>query len=325
MKPQGALVISLDFELHWGIRDLVPLDRDCRRMLLATRSAIPRLLRIFAEREIHATWATVGLLFGRDRDELEAHLPTLLPTYRDSALSPYQDLGALGRNEEEDPFHYAPSLLDQIAETPGQEIGSHTFSHYYSLATGQTGAQFLADLRAAAAIGKRYGDVLRSVVLPRNQWNPAYVPALCAAGVRSVRVNRTHWAYAPSSRPLDPPAQRAFRLLDSLLPLSGQLDADWPSQGSPRQLTASAFLRLGSAGALHRLQATRLQSGLERAAARGRVFHLWWHPHNLGGDTTASLGAVERFLDRVDALRTRYGLRSLTMSELVDAQRQGAP
>ena len=26
---------------------------------------------------------------------------------------------------------YGPGLLEQIAQTPGQEVGSHTFCHYY--------------------------------------------------------------------------------------------------------------------------------------------------------------------------------------------------
>src|ERR1700679_3073446 len=104
----SALVISLDFELFWGVRDVVGLDA-YRDNLLGVRQAIPALLRLFAEREIHATWATVGFLFCRAKQELMATLPHRLPAYSDRSLSPY-DLTDVGQDEARDPFHFAPSL-----------------------------------------------------------------------------------------------------------------------------------------------------------------------------------------------------------------------
>ena len=73
----GALVISLDFELHWGVRDSRTLD-SYRANLLGVRQAIPAMLELFAARGIHATWATVGILFCRNKKELEDTLPTVL-------------------------------------------------------------------------------------------------------------------------------------------------------------------------------------------------------------------------------------------------------
>jgi hypothetical protein len=64
----GALVISLDFELLWGVRDLYPADGGTYRAnLLGARTAIPKLLQLFEEFEIAATWATVGMLFANSR------------------------------------------------------------------------------------------------------------------------------------------------------------------------------------------------------------------------------------------------------------------
>ncbi|RME25825.1 MAG: hypothetical protein D6798_08055, partial [Deltaproteobacteria bacterium] len=58
LLPGGALVVSLDFELFWGMRDKVSLQR-YRRQILGGRAAIPRLLDLFVAHGIHATWATV--------------------------------------------------------------------------------------------------------------------------------------------------------------------------------------------------------------------------------------------------------------------------
>ena len=60
----GTLIVSLDFELHWGVRDVKTVAQ-YRENLLGVRRAIPALLATFADYGIHATWATVGFLFFR--------------------------------------------------------------------------------------------------------------------------------------------------------------------------------------------------------------------------------------------------------------------
>jgi hypothetical protein len=156
----GRLVISLDFELHWGVRDSVRVDQ-YQQNLLGVRQAVPRLLELFRRHEIHATWATVGFLFARNREELLASLPDRRPAYARPVLDPYRALGdELGRDEHDDPYHYASSLLDMIEATTHQEIASHTFSHYYCLEEGQDVASFRDDLVAARAIAQRRGIIL---------------------------------------------------------------------------------------------------------------------------------------------------------------------
>src|SRR5690606_11461776 len=119
--------------------------------LLGVRQAIPAMLDRFRRHEIHATWATVGLLMFDDKQSMLASLPPedLRPGYTNAALSPYQSMDTIGPDEASDPFHYGLSLVRQIAAIPHQEIGTHTFSHYYCLEAGQTEAQFRADLEAA--------------------------------------------------------------------------------------------------------------------------------------------------------------------------------
>src|SRR5581483_3584546 len=133
----GTLVVSLDFELHWGVRD-VRRVADYRENLLGVRDAVPALLATFREFGIHATWATVGLLFFETKREMMAALPAVRPAYRRAELSPYGSLADVGGDERHDPFHFAPALVRRIAATADQEIGTHTFSPYYCLEAGQT-------------------------------------------------------------------------------------------------------------------------------------------------------------------------------------------
>src|ERR1700674_386625 len=100
-KLPGALVISLDFELHWGVRDIAPLDSGERARLLLARRLIPRMLDLFDEFSISATWATVGLLFAHSKEEAEAFMPAKRPKYRECRLDPYSE--KLGSGEADDP------------------------------------------------------------------------------------------------------------------------------------------------------------------------------------------------------------------------------
>lgn len=178
MQNPGGFVISLDFELHWGVRDHLTVDQ-YRENLHGVRQAIPAILDLFERYGIRATWATVGFLFFQSLDELKAALPDELPQYGKSSLDPYAALSEVGRYEDEDPFHFAPSLIRKILAHEGQEVGTHTLSHFYTLASGPTLESFRADLRTAKSIARKYDIVLKSIVFPRNQISRQYI-RICA-------------------------------------------------------------------------------------------------------------------------------------------------
>src|SRR5580692_5327769 len=102
LTRKGILIVSLDFELYWGVRDIYSLDQT-RAKLLAARSAIPALLDLFVAYGIHATWATVGMVFAETREELVSTVPSIKPQYTQPELSPYQELERVGPDEGNDP------------------------------------------------------------------------------------------------------------------------------------------------------------------------------------------------------------------------------
>ena len=169
----GKFVISLDFEIYWGVRDAVTL-KEYEKNLLGVQKVIPELLELFEKYNIKATFATVGFLFFETKKGLLHNLPERKPVYHNANLSPYNHLNAVGENEKVDPFHFANKLIKQIADK-GQEIGSHSFSHYYCLEKGQTPEDFREDVWAAKTIAAKNGIELKSFVFPRNQYNEDYI------------------------------------------------------------------------------------------------------------------------------------------------------
>ena len=184
----SAFVISLDFELMWGVRDHLTKEQYGRNVLGA-REAIPRLLDCFAGRNLRATWATVGLLFCESKDEMLATRPSQPLRYARAALNNYDYLGEVGPDERRDPYYFGASLIDRITAAPGQEIGTHTFSHFYCLEPGATDADFAADLAAAVKVAERRGVRLRSIVFPRNQYDDAKIELCRRFGLKVYRGN----------------------------------------------------------------------------------------------------------------------------------------
>ena len=324
---RGALVVSLDFELHWGVRDHAPVHGPYRGNLLGERRAVPALLDVFREFGVAATWATVGFLFARSRDELQASSPDLRPAYDDPALDPYAE--PLGHGEDDDPLHFAPSLVEQILAAPGQEVATHTFSHYYCLEPGQGRQAFAADLEAAVRMAAARGVSLRSIVFPRNQHNPAYDDLLLDAGITCFRGAQAGWMYRPAAEALGTPRVRAGRLADTYLPLVGRATQPWDTVARPDGLAnvaASRFLRpyQPRLRGLDGLRLRRVSGGLRRAAEQGEIFHLWWHPHNFGTHLNENLDFLRRVLDTFAALRDSHGMQSLTMAQAAVVARRAA-
>jgi peptidoglycan/xylan/chitin deacetylase (PgdA/CDA1 family) len=319
MPQPGVFMFSLDFELYWGVRDKIDLD-SYKTSLLGAREAIPRLLDLFARKGIHATWATVGFLFFDEKDELLAHLPAHLPGYTERRLSPYDHVLRIGPNERKDPFHYARSLVRRIQQCPGQEMGTHTFSHYYCLEPGQTREEFRADLDAAQVAARRLGIELKSLVFPRNQWREDYLAVCAEAGIAAVRGSEQAWMYRPEAGAAGDLLKRAARLADSYVNLSGH-HGQRPLRRAEGliDVPSSRFLRPFSQrlAPLDPLRLRRIRTSMAHAARHGLIYHLWWHPHNFGRHPEQSLQILGSILDDFERLAGDCGMVSRSMGDLV--------
>ncbi len=314
---QGTLIISLDFELFWGVRNHLTLAQYTPD-LVGVRRAVPALLELFDRHQIHATWATVGFLFFRTRAELLSSLPHTLPQYEDSSLSPYPYLENLGTEEGTDPFHFGASMLECIRQHPHQEIASHTFSHYYALAQGQDRAAFRADMDCAVNAAKRMGFTLKSLVFPRNQENKAYLDICRDFGFTSYRGITNSKSYQASDAPSSS-FVRGLRLADAYSNLLGHhtYSAVDVARTVPCNLPGSRFLRpyTPKLKAFESLRLKRITGDLTDAARGGRTYHLWWHPENFGRNTEENLSFLESILVHFSRLRQEFGMTSQTMSE----------
>ncbi len=317
----GTLIVSLDFELFWGMLDCCALE-DYQENVLGGRKAIGPMLELFRKYGIHATWATVGFLFAENRKELEPFFPEkqLRPGYDKPELDPYPWFEKIGENEETAPCFFAGSLIDQIAGVPGQEIGTHTFCHYYCREVGQTLEQFAQDMRTSREQGAKYGYDITSVVLPRNQCQPEYTRVLADCGYTAYRDLENDWVHRKIPVRI---LERACILLDAYLPLT--LGCYTPKkEGGIWNLTGSKMYRpiMEPLRFLERIKLARIKGQMRCAAKRGLTYHLWWHPHNVGVRTEEHLAQLEELFRYYAELKETYGMQSLNMREAAQRNEQ---
>lgn len=324
MRKNGTFIVSLDFELFWGVHDVFTFEQYGEN-ILGVREAIPAMLKLFQQFDIHATWATVGMLCFNNKKEMQENFPSILPTYEDSNFSPYSKVHAVGDNEQQDPYHFGESFINQILQVPHQEIGTHTFSHFYCLEKGQTAEQFQADLQAFLDVPCLKHLSIRSLVFPRNQTNSDYLKLCKEMGIQSYRGNEENSIYKASGYQNRSKLKRAIRLVDCYLNLTGhhtyclKQDPQYPIN-----LRSSRFLRPyhPKLKMIEPLRLNRIKKGIEYAAKHGEIYHLWWHPHNFGTYLEENIDFLREILDYVKEMNKLYGLQSMNMREVVTHQHQ---
>lgn len=309
----SSFVISLDFELFWGVADSRTVA-GYRNNVEGEWDAVPQMLALFRQYGVRATWATVGMLMCRDHAQWREIRPSVLPGYLRQKCSSYS-LDAVAH--EYPRLFFARPLVEQILATPGQELATHTYSHFYCGEEGATPEQFAADLACAQTMAFDMGVRCRSLVFPRNQVRKEFVAVLAEAGIEVYRGNPNHWLYRDGHFTPGGIAGRAVKFADAWLPLTGAHVAHVEVADGLVNVPASLFLRPWPRRltALESVRLARLKQAMITAARSGGIFHLWWHPHNFGVNLEQNLAVLESLLQHYRVLQDQYGMRSLSMGE----------
>ena len=318
-NKHGAFIISLDFELQYGVEDH-ELDylSQYKKNILGVRQVIPTLLSLFDEFDIRATWAIVGMLLAETKDELLAFMPTDIPKYTNKGLSIYNYLDRIGNDENEDKFHYGLSLAREILNVSGQEIATHTFSHMYCNDMMLVYNALFEDLVLAKKITQeKLGVDPVSIVFPRNQINVSCIKVLSDLGFTAYRGCPSPSVYNVPQNTYD---IRARRLLDSYFMIYGCKTQKWEDvyRGGVCNVAASSFLRPYSErfSFMEKLKMNVIKRSMEYAAARGEFFHLWWHPHNFGVNIEKNISNLMNILLYYKKLEKKYGMKSMNMNDV---------
>ncbi|RYY31256.1 MAG: polysaccharide deacetylase [Chitinophagaceae bacterium] len=318
---EGIFTVSLDFELHWGVFD--KKNRDARKNNYEnTRRLVPEMLELFSKHGVHVTWATVGSLFAGDEKEWYQMKPANEPVYENPAYSAYHYVKLNGLDQKVSWAHFAPDLVAKILEYPGQELGTHTFSHYYCLERLRGEDAFEADLKAVQRAAAKYNTEMRSLVFPRNQFNPQHLKACYKHGIRTIRSNPSEWFWSPVADGGGSLIRKIFRTGDAYLPMSSNrtsfaLSSLKTVKNEPLQVPASRFLRPWHPRykAANKLALNRVMSEMKKAAVNKECYHLWWHPENFGDYPEQNMENLRQILNYYSECKRKHGMKSWNMDE----------
>ena len=329
----GHFVISLDYEIHWGVFDKKTLDQ-YRQNLKNVGLVIDRLLELSNKYNVKITFATVGFLFAKDKEELLKYSPKNKPTYYNDKYSPYPIVPSIGKDENDDPYHYGLSGIEKIKADGNHEIGTHTFCHYYCHIPGQTMAQFDEDLKAAIAIANKNDIDLKSLVFPRNMIDAnkavdkPILDTLSANGITSFRGKEKSFLYTIHTTKFYKNWYifKFLKFLDAYINVTGPNTYDIIKINKGNKLVNIPSSRLLRAYSLRfkrfeGLKLKRIKKGMRHAAKKNEMFHLWWHPHNFGAQMDENFRNLEEIFKTYAALNKSYGFESITMTELANKVR----
>jgi hypothetical protein len=171
-------------------------------------------------------------------------------------------------------------------------------------------------------------------VFPRNQFRSEYLEICAEAGIVAYRGNPVSWLYRGVPDEAQGRIRRIGRLLDAYFPLCWRTShvLPLPTAEVPINVCASRFLRpyMPSLRGLESLRLERIKREMTKAARLGRMYHLWWHPHNFGVNTQLNLRFLTHILDHYEYLHSIYGMVSVNMRETVEryllgeSERRGA-
>lgn len=312
----GIFTISLDFELIWGTLDkhgpgklgqLCAIERFC---------IFDRLLKLFVEYDVSATWCTVGHLFLRDCHAVSGikHPEIVRPTHAwiDHDWFLYDPCAS----EETAPLFYGRSLVQQILACPvPQEIGCHSFSHVIFGDQGCSRKTAETELESCVRAAEELGVELRSFVFPRNR--VGHLDLLRSHGFECFRGPEPRWwstgAWPESLRTVG----HLFDILTTRTPpiVFPEKDASglWNLPGSMLFTPAHGFRRYIPMT----LRVRRACRGLDACVRRKGTFHLWFHPTDLANNVEPMLEGLRRILEHSRMLRDRGQLRILPMGSVI--------
>ncbi|QCS42012.1 polysaccharide deacetylase family protein [Natrinema versiforme] len=312
----GVFTLSLDTELAWGTFDVGRLEAH-KTAYRATPDIIERLCELFDEYQIPATWALVSHLLvdcrhGRGHaDRTLPDFPWIDDWFAEMPCSSGLDEG----------LWYAPWIVDRLqACQTDQEIGLHGATHMPLGANGCSRRNAEEELEIAIKTLREHGEEPETFVYPRN--DIGHVDVLRDNGIRTYREVDARWyerslvpdTAKPPLRFLDEATQRTPPIVeptlnDGLVELPGS-QIFRPSHGGWQ------YAPTGSSVA-------RAKKGLQRAAQTGGVFHLWFHPFNLGHASSKDMERFERVLAMASELAENGEIERLPMREVGIRTRQG--
>ena len=305
----GYFIFSLDTELSVGFFDL---DQERHQIFSADgqreRKSIRSVLDMCDKYGIAATWAIVGHIF-YSRCEYCQRCP--IQAWQGKYQSYDEAYGT------DHPLWYGADVITQILASPQpKEIGFHGYTHRMFTESKMDAEEARFEIAEWKRLAARHNLQATSLVFPRNAIG--HLDVIKEAGFLTYRGRD--------------PIPRLYELVpilesfDSLLSLSKlpMYDVNTSTidpnglvclRGSQHLFNHNRQMEtILDALGFHKLRLKRIFKGIRKAAAEGKMVHLWAHPWEFR--TPKDLEKLDAILSFTAEEITQGRMRSVTMTEM---------
>jgi peptidoglycan/xylan/chitin deacetylase (PgdA/CDA1 family) len=302
----GYFVFSLDTELAWGGLWNPPHSEERSRDGATERKTITRLLKMFDEFGVVATWAITGHLFYEKCVECDI-CPIMDLKGKDSRFDRIWRTGH--------PMWYGADIVDLVKSRElNHEIAFHGYTHRRFDKLSRDEARF--EIQQWLILGEKINTVPQTVIFPQGRIR--HLDLFREAGFICYRGKEVK--HPVLSIPLlGKVLNRINMFLSMLTPQAYDVKVDSlglvniPSSQWLFRTNRSIEKILDSLN-LHTLRFEPTIKGIERAAEEKKVIHLWVHPHEF---RTEKDFEKLRFVLEYYAKQAKAGrLKSITMTDL---------
>lgn len=303
---QAYFCLSIDLELLWGRHDLnyQPFIHPSAR----ERPIIVELLKLFKQFEIPATWASVGHLFLANCNPHQGikHPEITLPN---NSFSWFSNDPSTSLNR--DPLWYGKDIIRILRDSPGQEIGCHSFSHPDFTDSKMTREWAESELIACLKLAQENKIELKSFVYPRNRIR--FTELLFKYGFSAYRGSDPQEPKIPSF------LLNIWQLIDLLLCIPHTTHAlpekqilNLPaSMYFPSQRGLKKYIPAG-------LRLKKAIRSIDQAIEKGEIFHMWFHPIDIMSDSDNLLKELKSILEYASNKAASGQLRIRNMSQIAE-------
>lgn len=304
---KGYFLFSLDTELAWGY-----YDRFHEQMFSEggrkERQAVHRLLEIFDEFNIVATWAVVGHLFYEKCENCEI-CPVL--EWKDK----YRSFEEIYKTDNQ--LWYGLDVID-LLQTKGarHEIAFHGYTHKVFSESRMTEQEAVIEIKEWKRLASKRNITPYSVVFPRNR--AGHLKAFKEAGYICYRGDELH----PKDYKI-PVIGKVLNLVDLILqirtPQVYELKVDdmglinLPSSRWLFGMNRNVEFILDALN-LHLLRIHKMVKAVKTAARDGKIIHIWAHPEEF--KTEKDFEKLRFLLSSVSDEIKKGALHSIGMAEL---------
>ncbi len=288
----GYFLLSIDLGLYWSASDQYRLD-DFEREYPDCRKLIKQVLKLTSKMDIKATWAVVGLLMAKDREEVLHVAPRHLPRYQRYLKAEFHDHRIPGENEQDSPFTYGLSLVKKIQSEPGQEIGSLTFSHFNSESPDANKETLWADLQTAVFLAQKHELYIKTMSFPDDHYNLDMLNSCLGLGIKCVRGR---------------PREKAVYALQDVL------------DTKPLALPVSRYLKPYSSFNFvsRRIDSFKIKREMTQAAKEGKIYHLAIRDFEFSNPLKRNLKQLKGLLSHYETLKKQYQWQNASLGEVAD-------